>query len=247
MLAKVLKNRGSDNIFPYMIPEIVESEDTPREPGAFVFPETAKVEISEPEPPDEMFSYEDEAEEAVGLVEKARLEAAEIISKAEQDKEMIEQAAREKGLQFAQNQIDSDVAAQVAEMQNELAETIEKISGLRTQITTGTETEIVELALEIAKKIITREVTIDREIALTLAKVSLSRLNNRAIARVHLHPDDLNFVEIHREKLDFHGSLELVEDRSVSMGGCLIHTETGEIDARIDSQFDEIAHGLLEI
>jgi len=88
-------------------------------------------------------------------------------------------------------------------------------------------------------------VTIDREIALTLVKVSLGKLHNRSIAEVHLNPEDYAFVQAHLEKLDFRGSLELVEDRSISVGGCLIHTETGEIDARIKSQFDEIAYGLL--
>ena len=105
----------------------------------------------------------------------------------------------------------------------------------------------VELALEIAKKVVGREVSLDREIALTLVKVSLKRLNSRAAAQVHLSPDDFAFVDAHREKLDFHGSLEIIEDRSVSPGGCLVRTDTGDIDARIESQFDEISHGLIGV
>ena len=122
-----------------------------------------------------------------------------------------------------------------------------KIVGLQAKSQTAVGNELVELALDIAKKIVGREVTIDREIALTLVKVSLEKLHNRARAQVHLHPEDFAYVESHREKLDFHGSLEIIEDRSISVGGCLIHTETGDIDARIESQFDEIAHGLLEV
>jgi flagellar assembly protein FliH len=150
-------------------------------------------------------------------------------------------------MQFAQNKIDSEVSAQMNQMREQLTQTIEQVAGLQAEITAGAEIQLVELALEIAKKIVGREVSIDREIALTLVKVSLKRLNVRASAQVHLNPDDFAFVQAHREKLDFHGSIEIMEDRSVSVGGCLIRTETGDIDARIESQFDEVAHGLLGI
>ena len=99
--------------------------------------------------------------------------------------------------------------------------------------------------LQVADSVGDREVTIDREIAFTLVKVSLGKLHDRAVAEVHLSPEDFTYVQAHREKLDFRGSLDLVEDRSISVGGCLIHTESGDIDARIESQFEEIAHGLM--
>ncbi len=244
MLAKVVKKHAAENFISFSIPEIGAVQPSFENSSSFAFPSLENLEpvkkvvevIQE-----EVFTETTEED----ILQNAREEAAKIIVQAEKDKETIEFAAREKGLQFAQNSIDAEVETQVNQMRLNFAETVEKISNLQAGIIAGSETQLVELAIEIAKKIVQREVSIDREIALTLVKVSLKRLNNRATAQVFLNPDDFSFVQSHREKLDFHGSLEIIEDRSISVGGCLIQTETGDIDARIESQFDEIAHGLL--
>ncbi len=245
-LAKVVKKHAAEGFTSFSIPEIGEVHNSFETRSGFSFPELDNL-----EPIEERSEIIEEitipAMNEVDILNEAREEAARIIAQAEKDKEMIEQAAKEKGLQFAQGKIDAEVAAQVDQMREELSRTIAQIAGLNAEITAGAEVQLVELALEIAKKIVQREVSIDREIALTLVKVSLKRLNNRATAQVHLNPDDFAFVDAHREKLDFHGSLEIIEDRSISVGGCLIRTETGDIDARIESQFDEISHGLLGV
>ncbi len=244
-LAKVVKKQAALSFTTFSIPEIGEVYNPLENNSSFAFPNLETLEpVEEIQTIQENFLPQITEEE---IFQEAREEAARIIAQAEKDKEMIEQAAREKGMQFAQTKIDAKVATQISQMRDQFARTIEEIAGLKAEITADAETQLVELALEIAKKIIMREVSIDREIALTLVKVSLKRINSRATAQVHLNPDDFAFVQAHREKLDFHGSLEIVEDRSISVGGCLIRTETGDIDARIESQFDEISHGLLGV
>ncbi|MBS1792391.1 MAG: hypothetical protein JSS81_00975 [Acidobacteria bacterium] len=254
MLAKVIKNQNVPAaVTAVAIPRIGGSSTDSRSIGQFVFPSVAELLAGETEQPaavPETEPVETEFEPAVvmpnidEIVQSARDEAARIIATAESNAADIAEAAREKAEQEVRLRFDQEVAAQAAEIRLQLTETIEQIAGLAAEITRQAENDLVELALRIAKKVVAREVTIDREIALTLVKVSLGKLHNRSVAEVHLNPEDLQFVRMHREKLDFRGSLELVEDRSISVGGCLIHTETGDIDARIESQFEEIAHGL---
>ena len=59
-----------------------------------------------------------------------------------------------------------------------------------------------------------------------------------------MHVDDLETVRAFREDLtalvDGIGQLEIVEDRRVSPGGCVVETTGGTIDARIETQFTEI-------
>lgn len=179
------------------------------------------------------------------LLNHANEQASRIITEAEESKALIEQAALEKAHLEAMAAFEDEVSARVSEMRERLVETIERLSNLSAEITSHIESDLVELALQIAKKVVRREVSIDREIALTLVRVSLGKLNQRTAAKVHLNSDDLAFVQKHADSLDFRGTLELIEDQSISPGGCLIHTETGDIDARIESQFDEIAFGLL--
>jgi flagellar assembly protein FliH len=182
---------------------------------------------------------------ATEIIAAAQAEAAEIIANAEMNAAAVAEAACEKALTELELRLAEENEAKSDELRLTLTRTIEQISALAETISAKHEHDIVELAIHIARKVVAREVTIDREIAFTLVKVSLAKLHARAVAEVHLHPDDLVFVESHRERLDFRGALELIADRSISPGGCLIHTETGDIDGRIESQFDEITHGLL--
>jgi flagellar assembly protein FliH len=228
MLAKVLKNEEVSNFVPFTIPEITDGQFNG---GAANFPAPRRISASTPD----------------DILQQARDEAARIIAQAEENSSLIHQVAEDKALHETNLKLEARVAERVSEMRDRLADTIERISSLSGELTTGVETSLVELALQIAKKIVRREVTIDREVALTLVKVSLAKLHDRSIAEIHLNPEDFTYVQAHREKLGFRGALEIIEDPLVSVGGCLIHTETGDIDARIESQFEEIAHGLLGV
>lgn len=238
MSAKVFKKDSAFAVAAFMIPDI----------GA---PAETSLEITQnpvfeqmPEPFDEIETEEiwttpDE------VLQNAREEAAQIVAQAEKDREIIEAAAIEKAQQEAQAAFETEITERIGEIRDNFAQTIREIDGLREEISLRVEKDVVELALEIAKKVVGREVKFDHEIALTLIKVSLKKIHSRAVAQVHLNPEDFAYVESHRQKIDYRGSLEFIEDRSISSGGCLIHTETGDVDATIESQFAEISHGLL--
>jgi len=158
----------------------------------------------------------------------------------------IEEAARQKAGQEIQTKIDEAVEIRISEIQNSLSESIEKLAAAKNEISAQIEKELVTLAIKIAQKVVGREVNLDEHIALEMTKRSLKQIDSRALAEVHLNPEDLTFIQEKQGEIDFHGSLKLIEDQSVSKGGCLVHTETGDLDARIESQFEEIVEGLLE-
>lgn len=240
MLAKVVKKDAPDlEITPFFNSPAVKTGETSA--PHFNFTETEDFsdgEILAPAAANHHLLVED-------VLETARREAAQIVANAEVQSAAIEQAALVRMRTEVRAELEDEAAAQVADLRRQLTATLAEISGLREEITNQVESEVVELALEIAKKVVGREVTFDREIAFTLVKVSLSRLQTHAAARIHLHPEDFAFVQMHRERLNYHGALEIIEDRSIDLGGCLVKTENGDIDARIESQFEEIAHNLL--
>ncbi|MEJ7617332.1 MAG: FliH/SctL family protein [Pyrinomonadaceae bacterium] len=189
------------------------------------------------------------ADAAVAVMSAQRTEerAQQILADALAQAAEIEREARDKGMTEAQAAVAAETAQALAPIRERLTQTLDELAHLRTSIALRAERDLVRLALEIAKKVVHREVTIDHEIALTLARVALSRIHHRAVATIHLHPEDYNFVSLHREKLNGNSSIELVEDRSIGRGGCLVETEMGDVDARIEQQFSEIESGLLGI
>jgi flagellar assembly protein FliH len=186
------------------------------------------------------------AEDPVAIVEKARAEAAEIIAEAHARALLIEREAGERVMLEARTAVHDQGAAEIEPMRVLLSESLEEIAMLREQIAAYAESEMVQLAVEIAKKIVRREVTVDREIVVSLARVALARLHNRALASVHLHPDDYEYVLAHRDRLGTATSVKLVEDPMIGRGGCLIETDLGQVDARIEQQFNEIERGFLQ-
>lgn len=182
---------------------------------------------------------------ALAPVVEADDEAGQIIARARSLAVEIENEARDNAHQLIAAEVEKEITLTVDPWHEQLSETLEEIGGLRAAITTRSERELVRLAIEIAKKVVHREVTIDNEIVMTLARIGISRMHNRVAATIHLHPDDFAYVTTHRDTLDAGHALELVEDRSIGRGGCLVQTEMGDVDTRIEQQFAEIERAFL--
>ena len=176
-----------------------------------------------------------------------RAEAERLIAEAQARAGQIEREARERGLAEARVLAEAEVERLVEPLRQQLAQTIEETANLRTVIAERAERDLVKLAIEIAKKVVHRQVTMDSEVALTLARVALTRIHNRAQTKIYLHPDDFAYVSNHLDRLSSGSSIELVEDRAISRGGCLIETEMGDIDARIEQQFAELERSFLGV
>jgi flagellar assembly protein FliH len=172
--------------------------------------------------------------DADSIIEQARIRAAQIEREATQNAHALIQA-----------EVDQEVVRTIDPWREQLSNTLHDLDGLRVSIAAQAEKEVARLAIEIAKKIVHREVTIDNDIVLTLARIGLSRMHNRIAATIHLHPDDIAYVESHRNKLNAAQALSFIEDHSVGRGGCLLHTDMGDVDARIEQQFAEIERAFI--
>ncbi len=130
------------------------------------------------------------------------------------------------------------------------SEAILALGKLRSQLYSQVEREVVKLALEVAKKVVHREIQADRDVIQTLVKVALSHVAEKSAVTVHLHPVDYNYLLEHRTELtrgaDDGRDIMLLADKSIDRGGCLIKTECGDIDARIEEQFRELDRSFFE-
>lgn len=187
--------------------------------------------------------YIADEEEAKKLLDNARGEVDQIIEVAKARAEEIEREAFERGVAEGHASVSREIDNQVADLRQQLSRTISELMTLHSEITSKAEREMVELSIEMAKKIVQREVTVDREVALTLARVALTRLHSRSTTIIRLHPDDYAHAIAHRERLESDGTVEILEDRSVGLGGCVIQTDMGDVDARIVQQFRELEKG----
>jgi flagellar biosynthesis/type III secretory pathway protein FliH len=151
-------------------------------------------------------------EEARALVERARAEAARIRGEAAA-------TGREDGLASA-----SEVVARaVAE---------------RDRLLAGAEADLVELAFEIARRVVDRAA--DRGAVVIAARRALEAARARARLTVRVHPADLEALRAAEGELcatlQNARGFALRGDASVARGGAVVETEAGTIDARIETQ-----------
>jgi flagellar assembly protein FliH len=119
-----------------------------------------------------------------------------------------------------------------------------QLENIRQDIYQEIEKEVAQLALSIARKIVCHEVKTTQETVTCVAREALSRVNNPAKIKIKLNPDDLQFIK--DTQFQFSRFLHNVDnirfeaEESIQSGGCLVETDRGDIDARIEKQFKAI-------
>jgi flagellar assembly protein FliH len=212
--------------------------------GAELAPEDATALAGEPPAP--RINLEEIQQQARVLLATTQAQADDLLAQAQARVSQIESEAYEKGVTAAQAKVAEEINAAVADLRKKLTHTVSELEPLYALMAARAERDLVKLALEIARKVVHREVTSDPDIVLTLARVALERLHPRAVAKVLLHPDDFEYVNAHRHALSHASTLELVADASITRGGCLVQSEHGDMDARLEQQFASIERGFFQ-
>jgi flagellar assembly protein FliH len=100
---------------------------------------------------------------------------------------------------------------------------------------------LLQLTLAVGKQLARRELRIDPAQVIAIIRESLQELPSSAREiRVHLHPEDAAIV---RERLTAPANERawtIVEDPTLSRGGCLVRTENSQIDARLESRINTV-------
>ncbi|MGE3508785.1 MAG: FliH/SctL family protein, partial [Vicinamibacterales bacterium] len=123
-------------------------------------------------------------------------------------------------------------------------QTLEQLLGLREELTSRPERQVVELALAIASRILHREVSLDRELLLVMARIALDRMGDATSATIRLHPDDEAAARGGRDAWPG-GSVAVVADANVRPGACVVQTDQGHAEVGLESQLKELAAAIL--
>lgn len=121
---------------------------------------------------------------------------------------------------------------------------LEQLKNIRQEIHQAIEKEVVQLALSIAKKIVCHEVKTNEETVVCVAREALSRVENSEKIKIKLNPSDLQFIQDTKSQFSHLlynvDSIRFEAQDSIQSGGCVIETDMGDIDARIEKQFQAI-------
>lgn len=174
----------------------------------------------------------------------ARNRDAELASQADSARQV--DSAREHGLAQGIRAAEESYRAKLARLDSLSA----SLQQERAEFFSRIEPELVRLSIAIAEKIIQRELDTQPDTVLHLLRTALKRIRDREQLRISVNPRDFDQVKQAREDLlsavDGLRKLEIIEDRRVGPGGSLIESPSGTLDARINTQLDQISQALTE-
>jgi flagellar assembly protein FliH len=104
---------------------------------------------------------------------------------------------------------------------------------------------VLDLALEVARQVLRREVDVRRDAVLApLREAVASIIDQQTHPRVYLHPEDLMLL---KGELDADGTLKgcrFLPDPAVGRAGCRVETQQAEVDATVHSRWRRVVAAL---
>jgi flagellar assembly protein FliH len=154
--------------------------------------------------------------------------------------------AWEQGYRAGEAAVRRLLEGQVRETTSALAAKIVEIAALGPEILRRAEADTVRLAIEIARRVLHREVSVDPSALSALVGAALDKLRNLEIHRVRVHPDLENLLRTSLEQFGRSTAIEVLPDPTLSRGGVTFEISRGALDASVDTQLREIERGLVD-
>lgn len=108
---------------------------------------------------------------------------------------------------------------------------------------------VLDLVIKVSRKVTFDAIEVDPERTLEMINGVIDTLVDRSSLKIKVNPDHLPIVEQNISRF-LKGSTTIKEikiepDPRVKFGGCFIETPTGDIDARLESQFAVVEEAIL--
>ncbi|GEM_PF-2501536 len=177
---------------------------------------------------------------------------------AEEKARSIIQEAEARAAQLRQELVEENTAQGREEAKSELlpalvafADAGQALIVFEDQLVSRYTPHIVELALEIAEKLVGKAVDEDPEIVASVLERAKQEIVDAKQIRIRLHPADFKILAELRPDLVKLGSelgrtIDVAPAENVARGGCRLETESGLIDATMPTQIEEMRRQLLD-
>lgn len=197
---------------------------------------------------------------AAAAVERWRLPEVDgpIIGRSREDRraagadESLRLAAKEaeaRGYEAGMARARAETSARLSALEERvkrLDSTLQLLARPLAQLDADVESELAELALSVGKQLARRELRIEPAQVIAILRESLALLPAAARdVRVHLHPEDAATVREHLSAPAVDRAWTIVEDPTLSRGGCVIHSQSSRIDARLEARIAAVAASAL--
>jgi len=156
-----------------------------------------------------------------------------------------EAEAYQEGIQDGRKAGFAEGLKEIETVLHSLQQAMQEIKKLRKELCLKAEKETVSLSLAIARKILVQEPATNPRVIAGIVKKTFETIAIHAPVRIRINPSELAYMRERRHLIPIEGEVTFVEDASISCGGCMVESLSGDVDARIESQFEMIEEAFL--
>ncbi|MCA9017119.1 MAG: hypothetical protein KDA77_17440, partial [Planctomycetaceae bacterium] len=211
------------------------------------------------------YNFKDIEKRCEDYILNVRNQTRQMIIDAQQEAEEIKRdafaAGKQQGHAEAQHELEAIIQKRADERGNRIAE--EKLGMIYPAMQAAVEglqreqfnwrriwdATAVEICLSIAEKMIRHEIKSRPESVRAMMSEALKLASGTQHIRFHMNPVDVSHLGENAKQfitnLTGCTSCEIIEDESISSGGCFIETQHGTIDATLEAQLDRISQELV--
>jgi len=146
------------------------------------------------------------------------------------------------GDELARQKLESGVQETI----RQLAGIIAEVAQTRAETIRRAEADTVRLAIEIARRVLHRELSVDGSALEALTRAALEKLQGQEVYRVRIHPDQEKLMRSCLDQTGRGQSVEVISDAAQPKGGAVFEINRGSLDASVGTQLAEIEHGLID-
>lgn len=189
--------------------------------------------------------------EANSIIEKAKQQAAQIIADAQKEQERLYSEAQKDGFEHGHEEGYAQGKDEGNRLVDRMHKILEAVMLRREEILQETESQIVELVILMARKVVKILSENQKNVVMANTLAALKKVKSRGNVILRVNLEDVKLTTSHISEFIQHvenvNGITVIEDSSVERGGCIVETDFGAIDARISSQLQELENKILEV
>ena len=193
----------------------------------------------------------DAQNEANDIIEKAKQEAAQIIAEAKKEQERLYNESQKDGFERGQEEGFAQGRDEGQRLVDRIHKMLDAVMLRREEILQDTESQIVELVILMARKVVKILSENQKNVVMANVLAALKKVKTRGNVTLRVNLEDVKLTTANVDEFIKHvenvKGITVLEDTTVDRGGCVVETDFGAIDARIQSQLSELENKILEV
>lgn len=249
-IMKTIADQETENYQAEIIP-IIKQSDLEREELEQIKAESQKL-LTDTE--SMVMELLDKArDDAKSIIANAKEEAEAIIAQAKEEGNSIRKSAEEEGYQQGLKKAQEEIEADRQLALEQSRQIIEEARKTKLITMKSIENDAVRLIMAVARKVIGGELIANPDVIVNVVRQAINFLDNPKNVTVYVNTQDVERLLAAMEQQDLTeiGSGEINinvhPDNRMERGGCLIESDTGRVDAQVETRLNSVEKAIQEV